>query len=62
MDKAEVLHRLKISRQINTMDDTPNWQVAFKLYNEVTGAKFKVKDMCSKCFQKVSDWLQDIKS
>lgn len=61
MDKAEVLHRLKTSSQLQAMDDTLEWREAFKLYNETTGAKFRVKDMCRKCFTKVSAWLQDIK-
>lgn len=61
MDKEEVLNRLRIAREVNVMDDTKNWKDAFKLYNEAHGTKMKAEDRCSKCYQKVLDWLQGTK-
>lgn len=61
MTKEEILHRLKVTGQLQTMDDTKEWRDAFGLFNTETGFKFKPKDFCSKCYQKVIDWLQDIK-
>lgn len=58
MDKREVLMALRASREVNTMADTENWRIAFTLYNQATGSKVKTRDRCSKCFQKVLDWLQ----
>lgn len=58
MTKSEVLLTLKSSRKINTMEDSQPWRDAFALYNEATGSKLKARDRCSKCFQKVLDWLQ----
>lgn len=59
MDKTEVLQALKSSREVNTMEDTSNWRVAFDLYNHATGGRLKTRDRCPKCFQKVLDWLQN---
>lgn len=61
MAKEEILHRLKVTGQLQTMDDTKEWRDAFGLYNSVHGMKFKPKDFCQKCFNLVSSWLQDIK-
>lgn len=61
MSKQEVLDRLRASREINVMDDTNNWRDAFALYNASTGNKVKTSDRCSKCFQRVLDWLQGVK-
>jgi hypothetical protein len=56
--KKDVLDRLLISREVHTMDDTKNWKDAFKLYNEFNGVKLAAEDRCSKCYQRVLDWLQ----
>lgn len=61
MSKEEILNRLKSSREVGTMDDTPNWIDAFALYNAANGTKMRAQDRCSKCYQKVLDWLQGIK-
>jgi hypothetical protein len=58
MTKSEVLQALKSSRELNTVDNTPNWNDAFALYNVANGTKMKARDRCSKCFQLVSEWLQ----
>jgi putative IMPACT (imprinted ancient) family translation regulator len=59
--KEEILNRLKASRQINTMEVTDNWKAAFDLYNEARGTKMKAEHRCSKCYQMVLDFLQDVK-
>lgn len=59
MDKVEVFNRLKILREVSVMDDTKNWRDAFDLYNKAQGSQMKAEDRCSKCYQKVLDWLQD---
>jgi len=61
LTKEDILHRLKTSRQLQTMDDTKEWRDAFDLYNTVHGTKMRVKDFCTKCFNKVSFWIQDVK-
>lgn len=61
MNKEEVLNALRSSREVGTMDDTRNWKEAFRLYNELHGTKMKAEDRCSKCYQKVLDWLQGVK-
>jgi hypothetical protein len=61
MTKEEVLQALRSSREVSVMDDTSNWKKAFELYNVAKGTKMKAGDRCSKCYQKVLDWLQDVK-
>jgi hypothetical protein len=58
MTKEEVLQALKATREVNTMDNTKNWQEAFALYNVANGARLKAGDRCNKCFTKVLEWLQ----
>jgi hypothetical protein len=59
LTKEEILHRLKTSRQINTMEVTDNWKDAFNLYNSERGTKMKPEESCSKCYQIVLDFLSE---
>lgn len=61
MTKEEVKHALQISREIGVMDDTKNWRNAFDLYNVSNGTNLRAQDRCQKCFQKVLDWLNNLK-
>lgn len=61
MTKEEILHRLKVTGQLQTMDDTKEWRDAFGLYNSVHKTAMKARDFCSKCYGLVITWLQDIK-
>lgn len=56
MDKAEILHQLKTTRQINTFTKTSLWREAFNAYHLKTGVKLSMG--CSKCFAAVKEWLE----
>jgi len=58
MTKDEILNALKASREINTFSNTPLWSAAFDLYNAQAGDKLRIKDNCSKCYNKVKEWLE----
>jgi hypothetical protein len=58
MSKEEVHNALKASREINTFSDSRLWREAFDLYHQNTGVRVWAKDNCSKCFNKVKDWLE----
>lgn len=59
LPKEEILHRLKTSKEINTVEATKNWQEAFTLYNETRGTKMNPFINCSKCYQIVLDFIQN---
>jgi hypothetical protein len=56
-ERKELYQKMKASREINQIEDTPNWRRAFDLYHAATGVRLRVKDFCSKCFNKVAEWL-----
>lgn len=58
MDKEELLHRLRTSGEAREMSDSANWKAAFDLYYKATGIRLKTEERCTKCFNKVMDWLE----
>lgn len=56
MDKAEILHRLKTTRQLNTNGTGKDWKEAFEAHKKATGLNLSMK--CGKCFATVREWLQ----
>lgn len=56
-NKTELLNTLKASRDWNTNGNTPNWRRAFAAFNAANGTKLSDYG-CSKCFEKVKEWLQ----
>jgi uncharacterized protein (DUF2236 family) len=57
-EKKQLLQTMRASKEIQTMDDTPNWRRAFDMYWEATGTRLRTKDRCSKCFNMVIEWLE----
>ncbi len=62
MNKQELIDRLKASRNWNHFNDCQEWQDAFLLYNAVHGLSGKevLRMNCTRCFNTVKDWLQQI--
>lgn len=56
MGKAEILNALNASGEISVFRRSPNWEKAFKLYNDTHSTRRNLN--CGSCYRDVLAWLK----
>lgn len=56
MSRTELRDMMTVSGELVRFKKTPNWNMAFELYQQETGDK-QVSADCGTCFKKVKNWL-----
>lgn len=56
MDKASILSALNSSGEVSNFRRSPNWEKAFKLYNDTHSSHKNMN--CGSCFRDVLAWLK----